>query len=297
VQREQEIRTRWGTPEHSLTMLQNFAPSMVGNVAFERWWCTILRLGASPGAWLALSRMNREMDVRDVLSSIRVPTLVLHRRGERVASLGNAHYLAQHIPGARLVELPGDDHLPWVGDSDAILREIAGFLAEQAPRNEPPDRVLATIVRLGVVPGQPDDQADQRPPLAQDAVLQQTLARYRGRHVSGSRTELVAAFDGPARAIRCACAACGALQPRGIALRGSVHTGECDIAGDTLTGLPLEVTTRMICQAAAGAVLVTSTVRDLVTGSGIRFRPCRAPAPGGPDPGRQLFVVEHSPGS
>ncbi len=297
VQREQEIRSRWGTREYSLAMLQRFAPTMIGNAAFERWWCAILRLGASPGAWLALSQMNREMDVRDILSSIRVPTLVLHRRGERIAALGNAHYLAEHIPGAQLVELPGDDHLPWVGDSDAILREIEGFLAGQAPREEPPDRLLATILRLEVVPHQPAGQGDQRQPLAQDAGLRQALARYRGRQLAGTGSELVAAFDGPARAIRCAGAIREALMDRRVAVRAGVHAGECDVTGDTLTGLPLEVTARMVRQATAGSVLVTSTVRDLVNGSGIRFL-AYPPLPAtGPEPGRQLFAVEQAPAS
>jgi pimeloyl-ACP methyl ester carboxylesterase/DNA-binding XRE family transcriptional regulator len=294
VQREQEIRSRWGTREYSLAMLQRFAPTMIGNAAFERWWCAILRLGASPGAWLALGQMNREMDVRDILPSIRVPTLVLHRRGERIAELGNAHYLAEHIPGAQLVELPGDDHLPWVGDSDAILREIERFLAGQAPREEPPDRLLATILRLEVVPHQPAGQGDQRQPLAQDAGLRQALARYRGRQLAGSGSELVAAFDGPARAIRCAGAIREALMDRRVAVRAGVHAGECDVTGDTLTGLPLEVTARMVRQATAGSILVTSTVRDLVNGSGFRFRAV-APLPAtGPEHGRQLFIVEQA---
>ncbi|MGI8914752.1 MAG: alpha/beta fold hydrolase [Chloroflexota bacterium] len=295
VERERNVRAEWGTREYSLGMLQNFAPTMVGDATFERWWCSIIRLGASPGAWLALNRMNREMDVRDLLPSIRVPTLVLHRRGERIATLGNAHYLAEHIPGAQLVELPGDDHLPWVGDSDAVVREIASFLQGLPLQEEPPDRVLTTILRLEIVPRQPDHRNGQTEQLAQDAALRPALTRYRGRQLAGSGRELIASFDGPARAIRCAGAIAQTLRIRGVTIRGSVHTGECDITGDTLVGPPLDVAAHIIRRAEAGEVVVTSTVRDLVAGSGIRFRACHAGTEE-LDGGQRLFAVDQPAG-
>jgi class 3 adenylate cyclase len=218
-------------------------------------------MGASPGAALALTRMNGEIDIRSVLPAIRVPTLVIHRSEDRCLLVEEGRYLARQIPGARFLELPGADHLPFAGDSETMIDEIEEFLA--GVRHSPePDRVLATVLFF-------DIQAATR--LEADRLLSRVgrdVEWYRG--VGAGQT--VAMFDGPARAVRCACAMAQRAATAHAGYRAGLHTGECDKPGrGGPQGPGIEVAAQVLRCAGAGEILVSNTVRDLVAGSGIRF--------------------------
>ena len=250
----------WGGP----VGLAERAPSKANDPAFRDWWATYLRMGASPGAAVALTRMNSEADIRPVLPTIRVPTLLIHRTGDRWVEVEEGRYVASQIPGARFVELPGDDHLPFVGDQDAVVDEIEEFLTG-ARRAAETDRLLATVVVLRPPPGAPAGApfADHR------ALVERELEWFRGRAVTVAPERLVASFDGPARAVRCAAALASALRRAGTPVVAGVHTGECDVVGESLRGLPNDHAGEIAQRAGAGEVLVSGTVRDLVAGSGI----------------------------
>ena len=252
-----QIQEGWGGP----IGLEERAPSMAGDPAFRAWWATYLRMGASPGAALALTRMNAEIDIRDILPSIRVPTLVLHRRHDRCLKVEEGRYVSSRIPGALFVELPGDDHLPFVGDQDLMLDEIERFVTG-APARAPLDRVLATILH-----------ARAEGPSAN--VFLDHAARecdwFRGRVLQTSPGHLVAAFDGPARAIRCASALTDAGVRYSVQVRVGLHTGECLIEGDEASGPPVDLAERIASQAAAGETLVSRTVCDIVGDAGLPF--------------------------
>jgi pimeloyl-ACP methyl ester carboxylesterase len=255
--------------------LPNIAPSAIGDRRFEDWWAAYLRAGASPGAALALARMNTEIDVRQVLPAITVPTLVLHRSGDLDADVEEGRYLAERIPGAKLVELPGRDHLPFVGDVDAVVDEIEEFLTGARGAVEP-DRVLTTVMFIDVV-GSTERAAelgDRRWSEILEsyrAVVRAELARFRGREVETAGDGLLATFDGPARAIRCGWAVTRGLHSLEIEARAGLHTGECEVVGEKLAGIAVHTGARVAELAAPGEVLVSNTVKDLVAGSGIRF--------------------------
>ena len=256
------IRADWGKP----VGIEDRAPSMAGDPDFREWWATYLRMGASPGAALALTQMNAEIDVRPVLPTIRVPTLVLHRSADRCLKVEEGRYVASRIPGAKYVELPGADHLPFVGDQDAILGEIEEFLT--GVRHEPltTDSVLATVLVLQM-PNLVDDTARR---LGIHAARE--IERFRGReiHTRGDRT--VAIFDGPARAIRCAATITEYARRLGLPLRAGLHTGDVEIRPDSgVTGAAVDLCLSLAASAAPEEVLVSGTVKDLVAGSGIRF--------------------------
>ncbi len=266
-----EIRDGWGGP----VGLEARAPSVAGDERVRRWWATFLTRSASPGAVLTLTRMNAQIDVRHVLPAIRVPTLVMHRKGDRAIDVGASRYLASRIPGAKYVELPGDDHLMWVGDQDAILDEIEEFLTGVRPVPEP-DRVLATVLFTDIV-GSTDQAArlgDRRWRdllEAHNTLVRRELSRFRGREIETTGDGFHAIFDGPARAIRCACTIRDGVRGLGIEVRAGLHTGEIEIIGEKVGGLAVHIGARVAAQADAGEVLVSSTVRDLVAGSGIQF--------------------------
>jgi len=252
-----------------------WAPSVADNEEVCRAVATFQRLAASPGAALTVIRMTTEIDVRHVLPVVRVPTLVIHRTGDRVTGIGQARYLAEHIRDAKLVELAGDDHLPWFGDSDAIVDEIEEFLTGVRPEHDD-DRVLATILFTDVV-GSTEKAAvmgDRRWRGLLEryyAVARRELARFAGREIDSAGDGLFAAFDGPARAIRCACRVRDEVRPLGIEVRSGLHAGECDVLGEKISGIAVHIGARVAANAAAGEVLVSNTVKDLVAGSGIRF--------------------------
>ncbi len=253
----QMIIDEWGGP----VGIDTRAPSMAADEGFRDWWSSYLRMGASPGAAVALTRMNAEIDIRDVLPSIRVPTLVLHRSGDQCLKVEEGRYLASRIPGAMFVELPGDDHLPFAGDQDAILREIEQFLS-RTHVVEPDERVLASIltVRIDAAPGVPD-------------VLMRTfeheLTRYRGRTLHTDDRRWLASFDGPARAVQCGAAIVSRATELGVTARAGVHIGECDPSA--ATGPVVETSEGLAASAVPGEIFVSRTVVDLLPGSGIAF--------------------------
>jgi pimeloyl-ACP methyl ester carboxylesterase len=252
-----------------------FAPSRVDDQRFRVWWGALLRVAASPGAAVTLSRMNAEIDVRHVLPTIRVPTLVLHRAGDRVTNVEEGRYLARKIPDARYVELPGDDHLAFVGDADAINDEIEEFLTgtRQAPE---PDRVLATVLFTDIV-GSTERAAalgDRRWRDLLDehhAVTRRELERFRGREVHSTGDGFLATFDGPARGVRCAQAIVSGVKPLGLEVRAGLHTGEIELMGDDVGGIAVHIGARVGALAGPGEVLTSTTVKDLVAGSGLTF--------------------------
>ena len=259
-----EIRQHWGGP----VGLETRAPSKVHDVAFREWWSTYLRMGASPGAALALTTMNAEIDIRQVLPAIRVPTLILHRVDDRCLTIEEGRFVAAHIPGATLVELPGEDHLPFVGDQDAVLNAIERFL-EGRRDGVDANRVLATVVTAEVAEARSTAASHE----AWEAHARKEVEWYRGRLLDISPSRLQAAFDGPARAIRCATALTAAAARFDLRMRAGLHTGECEVAGVRMRGAAVDVSARLSQLAVHGDVLVSRTVRDLVAGSGLVFEP------------------------
>lgn len=277
-----EIQRTWG----GAVGLEARAPSVAHDPAFRDWWSTYLRMGASPGAALALTRMNAAIDVRDVLPAIRVPTLIVHRTEDRLLTIDEGRYVAGLIPGATLVELPGEDHLPFVGDQDTMLDAIEGFLARGHDAVDA-DRVLATIVTASIAPA----PAGVPTPTAFDLHARAEVERHRGRLLDLSATRIQAAFDGPARAIRCATAlvAAGARAERGVG--AGLHTGECEHVAGEMRGVAVGVSAELAALGRRGEILVSRTLVDLVAGSGLEFD-ARGPHPLGPDASRfEIFAV------
>jgi pimeloyl-ACP methyl ester carboxylesterase len=267
----EEIADGWG----GAVGLEARAPSLVDDTRFRTWWSDYLRMSASPGAALALTRMNGEIDVRPALETIGVPTLVVHRAGDRSLPVEGARYLAERIRGARLVELPGIDHLPFVGDQDAILDEIEEFLTG-VRRGAGNDRVLATVLFTDIVGSteravQLGDREWRDLLDSHHLLVRRALESWRGVEVDTAGDGFLATFDGPARAIRCACAIRDAVRGLGLEIRAGLHTGECEVHGETVAGIAVHIGARVAALAGPGEVLVSSTVRDLVAGSGIEF--------------------------
>lgn len=273
-EREQQyklVESGWG----SLMDLSHYVPSKINDEAFIQRLAKYFRRSASPGSAVALLRMNTEIDIRAILTTICVPTLVIHRTGDRIAHVEEGRWLAERIAGARFVELSGDDHLPWVGDQDAILDEIQEFLTGVRPIPEL-DRELSTllftdiagstelITRLG-------DQAWQKLLERHHAMVREELARFRGREIDTAGDGFFATFDGPARAVRCALSVVEAGKQLGIQIRAGLHTGEIQVMGPKISGISLHIGARVVATAKPSEVLVSSTVKDLVAGSGIRF--------------------------
>lgn len=266
-----EMREQWGGP----VGLEERAPSVADDPQFREWWATYLRMGASPGAALALTQMNAEIDVRQVLPSIRVPTLVIHRTEDQCLKVEEGRYVAERIPGAKYVELPGQDHLPFVGDQDAILDEVEGFLTGVRHPLEP-DRVLATVLYTQIVGAK--EHAQRMGDRSWEALIDRLRAHvrkkiewFRGRDIDMMDDRPLAIFDGPARAIRCAGAISEYASRLGVSIRAGLHTGECDMVDGKVGGIAAEIGAQVANKAAPDEVLVSSTVKDLVAGSGIRF--------------------------
>jgi pimeloyl-ACP methyl ester carboxylesterase len=253
-----DIRANWGGP----VGIEDRAPSLANDPAFREWWATYLRMGASPGAAEALTRMNADIDVRPILPTISARTLVLHRRDDRCLLVEEGKLMASLIPGARFLELPGADHLPFVGEQEELFSEIGEFLATSARVGEP-ERSLATILCMEL-------------PLPDLGRLQVHLRReigwFRGRPGNLGTGAPLATFDGPARAIRCAHSIVTHAGGFGVNLRASLHTGECEFNEDGLAGGSAVVYAgQLLPQSPLGGVVVSRVVKDLVAGSGIRF--------------------------
>jgi pimeloyl-ACP methyl ester carboxylesterase len=261
----------WG----STIGLRVLAPSVADDKIARDNYAKLFRAAASPGAGVALYRMNIEIDVRQVLPAIRVPTLIVHRTGDKLIDFRAGRYMASVIPGAKYVELPGEDHLIQAGDSERIIDEVAEFLTGSRQAREP-DRVLATVLFTDIVDS--TVQAGQLGDARWNELLQRyyaavrgVLAQYRGREIDTAGDGFFATFDGPARAVRCAKAIREALSPLGIAIRAGLHTGECEISGEKLAGVAVHIGARVASMAGPGEIVVSSTVKDLVAGSGLIF--------------------------
>ncbi len=292
-------RREWGGP----VGIEDRAPSMANDEWFRNWWARLLRMSASPGDNVALLKMNAEVDIRHVLPSIRLPTLILHNVGDRCLDVRGSRYMAARIPGAKYVELDGVDHLPWVGNPDAILDEVEEFLT--GVRTGPDsDRVLATVMFTDIVKATEHavelDDRRWRDVLEQhNALVRDDLSRFRGREVDAAGDGFFATFDGPARAIRCACAISRDVHHLGIDIRVGLHTGECEVIGEKIGGIAVHIGARIAGLAKANEVLVSSTVKDLVAGSGIDFHSRGAHVLKGIPGEWNLFAVQNqaSPGA
>ena len=267
------VDSHWGTPRG--LDLNIWAPSIAQDDRACKETAAYMRAAASPGAVRAIMQMNREIDARNVLPTVRVPTLIVHRIGDRNIRIQHARYMAKRIPGAKLVELSGDDHIPWVGDSEAILGEVEQFLT--GVRHHPvPERVLATVLFTDIVNAtqRTAELGDRqwRDLLARhNSLIRRELDRFRGREIDTAGDGFFVTFDGPARAIRCAEAIQNAVTQLGLTVRVGLHTGECEIVDEKVTGIAVHIGARVMNHAEPGEVLVTSTVKDLVAGSGIGF--------------------------
>jgi class 3 adenylate cyclase len=277
----EEWASTWGTPESAAEMVAMMAPDYAGDEQAVRRMASWQRLSASPGALIQLERMNAEIDVRHVLPSIQCPTLVLHKTDDANIPIEAGRYMAEQIPSARLVELPGSVHFDYHPEAvDRILDEAESFLVgiwEAGGWDEPePDRVLATVLFTDIVGSTAKalelGDARWRDLLAQHhAAVRAQLARFRGREVDTAGDGVFAAFDGPARAIRCACAVREAVGRLGLDVRAGLHSGECELVDGKIGGIAVHIGARVAAEAGAGEVLVSSTVRDLVAGSGLEF--------------------------
>ena len=264
------VDAEWGGP----VAPHVFAPSVADDAQFREQWARILRRGAAPRDAGNLLRMYRDADVRDVLPAINAPTLVLHRTGDRLTPIAGGRRLAEAIPGARFVELPGNDHLVLV-DPDQVLDEVEEFLTGERHVREP-DRVLATVMFTDIV-GSTEraaalgDSGWRDLVGRHDALVRRELERHRGRAVKTLGDGFLATFDGPARGVRCAQAIADGVQALGIEIRAGLHTGECELVGDDVAGIAVHIAARVVRCAEPGEVLASRTVKDLVVGSGIQF--------------------------
>jgi pimeloyl-ACP methyl ester carboxylesterase len=267
----------WGTQRYAEATLPLFAPSLADDPRHLAWWRRLQRVGSSPGAQLAQERVFREMDIRRLLPAVGVPTLVLHRTGDEVELVGSGRYVAETIPDARFVELEGSDHWPWAGDQESLVSEVGRFVAELWEDEESDtNRILATVLFTDIV-----DSTSQAAALGDrrwrelrerhDLVVRGQLARHRGREIKTVGDGFLAVFDGPARAVRCARAICPAARSLGVEVRAGLHTGEIELDGDDVAGVAVAIGARVGALAGAGEVLVSSTVKDLVIGSGLDF--------------------------
>jgi class 3 adenylate cyclase len=256
--------------------LDVFAPSLVDDQDFRDWWKAFERHAASPSAISQLVKMFSDIDVRHLLPSIRVPTLLIHRKGDRVANYRGAKWMSDQIPGARFVLLPGVDHLPFAGDSNAVFEEVQEFVTGSRP-SPVLDRVLATCLFTDVV-GSTQKAAELGDARWQDlleshhSAVRRELERFRGREVKTIGDGFFAIFDGPARGVLCAKAIVREVKRMGLDLRAGLHTGECEIVDGDVRGIAVHIAARVAAMAGAGQVLVSSTVKDLVAGSEINFQ-------------------------
>jgi class 3 adenylate cyclase len=268
------LEENWGRGQEGGLPLWALTPGRADDPVFRRAHGRWERLSASPGAAVAIQAMIREIDVRHLLSAIRVPTLVVYRTAD-VAHASGSRYLGAHIPGAKVVELQGDTYFPYLGDQDAILDEIEEFLTGVRPAHVP-DRALATVLFTDIVASTQraaalGDDEWTRILDHHDALAAHEVDRHRGRRIKTTGDGMVASFDGPARAVRCAQAICGAVQSLGIEVRAGLHTGEIELRGDDIGGIAVHIGARVSALAGPSEVLVSSTVKDLVAGSGITF--------------------------
>lgn len=265
------LEEKWGGPVD----IETLAPSAAHDKRFRDWWATYLRRSVSPKAAVAIGNMNSSIDIRNILSTVRVPTLILHRSGDKEANIEEGYYIRDRIPGAKFIELEGEDHFPIVGDFDSILNEVEEFITGVRPTQDP-DRILATVVFTDIV-GSTDlieELGDRKwKNLLEDhrLLIRKRLREFRGNEIETIGDGFLATFDGPARAIKCASAIIESMEELGIELRVGVHTGECEILEDGIAGIAVHIAARVASKSNAGELVVSRTVKDLVAGSGIKF--------------------------
>jgi pimeloyl-ACP methyl ester carboxylesterase/DNA-binding CsgD family transcriptional regulator len=266
-----QVKETWG----KVIGMERYAPSQVDNPEVANWWAMFTQMSASPGDAEDLLRMNTHIDIRDILPAIRVPTLVIHAGGDRVAPVEAGRFFAEHIPGARLLELDSIDHWPYFGDADLVIGEVQELLTG-ARTGPAPETMLATVLCTNVT--QAGAHAvwlgDKRWNELVDrhhSVVRKALARYSGREIEASEHGVTAVFDGTARAVRCALDVRDQLLDLGLRIRAGLHAGECEIQGGRPRGVALQVASNVMGTAQPGEVLVSSTVKDLVVGSGLEF--------------------------
>jgi len=269
----EEVERNWGhlRPED----VEHYAPSCVGDESYIRSLERYFRRSASPGAAAALTRMNSHADIRHILPTIQVPTLVLHRTGDRDVNVEEGRYIAAKTPGARFVELAGDDHVISAGDIDALADEIEEFVTGTRPIPEP-DRVLSTVLFTDIVGStqravELGDRRWRELLGTHDAAVRRELERFRGREVDTAGDGFLATFDGPARAVRCALSIGEAVEALGVDVRAGIHTGECELDGEKVRGIAVHTGARVAALAGPGEVLISQTVKDLTAGSGLEF--------------------------
>jgi pimeloyl-ACP methyl ester carboxylesterase len=247
----------------------------LGDEDFRRWWGRYERASASPGLAVSALRLDSELDMRDVLAAIHVPTLLIHRSEDPAVPVQGARLMAQRIPDARLVELPGTLHWPWVGEPEAVAEEVEEFLTGRR-RTVEPDRALATvlftdIVRSTETAAELGDRRWRTLLEDHDATASRALEAHQGTLIKSTGDGLLATFDRPAAGIRCAQSLGASLSRHGIDIRAGLHTGEIELIGDDIGGMAVHIAARVSALAGSGQTLVSRTVKDLVVGSGIEF--------------------------
>jgi class 3 adenylate cyclase/alpha-beta hydrolase superfamily lysophospholipase len=288
-----KITAQWGREPF---LVQAQAPSRAGDAAFERWFWKLQRYSQSPGAALAWYGLTTEIDIRHVLPVIRVPTLILHRTGDRIMDVGHSRFMAQQIHQAKYVELPGADNFPGSGDMESILDEIEEFLTGVRPATVH-DRVLATVMLTDIagateIAARLGDRKWRDVLEAHHRVVRAELNRFGGREVDTAGDGFFATFDGPGRAIHCASAISQGIRSLGLEVRVGLHTGECEMIAAKVGGIAVHIAARVAAQARPGEVLATSTVKDLVVGSPIQFADRGAAMLKGVPGEWHLFAVE-----
>ena len=271
-----ELRAGWGTLKYASESLPFFDPSMAGDEQMAAWYASFQRLAASPTSAEAIERIYFELDVRAILPTIGVPTLVLHRSDDPIEHLDAGRDVAARIPRARFVELPGGDHHMWAGDQDAILDEIERFLSGVHGEEADFDRVLATVLFTDIVGStqravELGDNGWRHLVEEHHSRVRPILRHYRGNEVDTAGDGFFATFDGPARGVRCAQQIVEAMRPLGLEVRAGVHTGEAQTVNGKVGGISVVIGARIGSKAGACEVLVSQTVKDLVAGSGLRF--------------------------
>ncbi len=266
-----EVENEWG----NLMDLAHYAPSKVHDHAFAERIATYFRRSASPGAAVTLLKMNTQIDITRVLPAVHVPSLVLHRVGDRDAKVEEGRWIADRIPNAKFVELAGDDHLPWVGDQDAIVNPIKEFLTG-SPQILDVERVLATVLFTDIVGStalaqEMGDKSWRTLLDEHDNICRKVIGEFAGRLVKNTGDGALASFAGPGRAIQCAHKIMEECADIGLPIRTGLHTGECEIRGDDISGLAVHLAARVASIAEANELVVSRTVRDLVAGSGFQF--------------------------
>lgn len=292
----ESMAEQWGVRETASRAVARWAPSMLGDERFADWVARFARQSISRGHIVPAVRSQMDYDLLDVFPAVRVPALVLHRRNDALIPVDHGRWIAEHLPDGCLVELPGADHYPFTGDTEELVGEVEHFLgaSRATPRDE---RRLLTLVQTDVVDGSAgstclDDRAWRELQAAYDGEVNGHLARFGGWALEHLGTSCLAAFDGPARAVRFAVGIVEAAARHGLAARAGVHCGECELVDDKVQGVAVRVGTHLAELARPGEVLVSGTVRDLVAGSGLRFGASRdVELPGLVGPRRILAVV------